>query len=131
MQIREFVVFGFWNFLGEREKKKKKKTRGRKNSPPFLFSLFYNNDNANNNSTSARTARSAPRSGSRSGRSSGRQASLFLYSPPFFFHNSTTTTGTRERVPNNSYLTRSLFHLDCTTTTKKCFLSTGAYAGKY
>ena len=83
VQIREFVVFGFWNFLGEREKKKK--TRGRKNSPPFLFSLFYNNDNANNNSTSARTARSAPRSGSRSGRSSGRQASLFLYSPPFFF----------------------------------------------
>lgn len=30
VQIREFVVFGFWNFLGEREKKKKKKTRGRK-----------------------------------------------------------------------------------------------------
>ena len=124
------LFLGFGISWGRERRRRRRRPEGGKNSPPFLFSLFYNNDNANNNSTSARTARSAPRSGSRSGRSSGRQASLFLYSPPFFSEVDDDDRLSRkgaQQLVSHSFSFPPRLH----NNNKKRFLSTGAYAGKY
>jgi hypothetical protein len=118
VQIREFVVFGFWNFLGEREKKKKKKTRGRKKLTSLsLLSILQQRQRKQQQYQ--RAYRSICPSEWLEKWAEQREAGKsFPLLPPPFFQKLTTTTGSRERVPNNSYLTRSLFHLDCTTTTK-------------
>ena len=118
MQIREFVVLGFWNFLGEREKKKKKKTRGRKKLTSLsLLSILQQRQRKQQQYQ--RAYRSICPSEWLEKWAEQREAGKsFPLLPPPFFQKLTTTTGSRERVPNNSYLTRSLFHLDCTTTTK-------------